>query len=55
VDSKLPIDKIKKIAFMDFGHKRKNFKGNLKRSILADTEMTADKAVQIFTQKKKSQ
>jgi hypothetical protein len=46
VDPELPLDKIKRIAFMDFGHKRKNFKGNLKRSILAGTDMTADEAVQ---------
>jgi hypothetical protein len=45
VEPELPLDKIKRIAFMDFGHKRKNFKGNLKRSILSSTDMTADEAV----------
>jgi hypothetical protein len=50
VDPELPINKIKRIAFIAFGNKRKNFKGNIKRSILAGTEMTADEAVRKLPQ-----
>jgi hypothetical protein len=50
VDPRLPINKIKRIAYMAFSEKRRNFKGNIKRSILAGTEMTADEAVQKLPQ-----